>query len=62
MKKVMLFFVFLSLTIKKIFFICGYAKRNPNWKKTNRINSDKENNPSDEYLTNYKSTTRWQTL
>jgi hypothetical protein len=62
MKKVMLFAACLSLIIKKIFFNKKNVVINPNCKEAYRMNTDKENNMPDEYLTNYKTTTRWQTL
>jgi len=62
MKKVMMFFACLSLKIKKNFFIANHAVINQNCKENYKIYADKETFPTDEYLSNYKTTTRWQTL
>lgn len=62
MKKVMLFFACLGFKIKKNFFISGNNVTNQNCKENYRIHADKETFSADEYISNYKTTTRWQTL
>jgi hypothetical protein len=62
MKNVILFFACLSTKIKKNFFNEKHVMTNSNCNESYRRLTDKETIPTDEYLSNYKTTTRWQTL
>jgi hypothetical protein len=62
MKKVMLFFACLNYKLKKNFFNYRYAVTNQNCKEKFKRSPEKDNNLTEEYLTSYKTTTRWQTL
>ncbi len=66
MKTLISFFKCVNFKIKKNFF---------NWQKNDKyhdceevfgltvnVNSEKENSEVDEYLNNYRTTTRWQTV
>ncbi len=62
MKKAMLFFACLSLKIKKNFFNRSNVMMNQNCKESYEIYADAENVHKNEYISNYKATTRWQTI
>jgi hypothetical protein len=62
MKKVMMFFACLSLKIKKNFFNKNHVTINQNCNENYELHADKEAVLKNEYLSNYKATTRWQTL
>jgi hypothetical protein len=62
MKNVYKMIAFLKNEIKKKFFNKGITQDNLRGCELYQENSGLENVPADEYLSNYKTTTRWQTL